>query len=318
MMSGGGRPKKAAGGEGSPLWVITFADLMSQLMCFFVLILSMSDSDTKTSFKYITRLSDEFSITMPAEKSAAATSKTMIGFENVVGMPQPNIFNFDQSIKKTSDTESNVMSVMDRNFLDGNSGSNIDIELQDTAREIQGILMDEIRDGMIEIIQEDKNIVIRLHDAAVFILHSTAIRNDFYPVLEKIRMILAQLAGTVEIVGYEDDNEIQQTKYNSNWEYSSARASAVADELLKTQELDKNRFLITGYGDTRSVVPNTSDSNREKNRRVEVIIHQGSNKPISFDKQHMPLGANPIFAPNTPLNHQPASEKTDLQQRGAP
>ena len=76
----------------------------------------------------------------------------------------------------------------------------------------------------------------------------------------------------IRIEGHTDNIPIHNKKYQSNWELSTARAVAVVKYLIAESRIAPERLSAVGYGDSRPRVPNDSDSNRELNRRVEIIL----------------------------------------------
>ncbi|MEQ8692878.1 MAG: OmpA family protein [Pseudomonadales bacterium] len=72
-----------------------------------------------------------------------------------------------------------------------------------------------------------------------------------------------------------DDDPINTARFRSNWALSSARAVSVAHGLFADGELDQERFTITGFAETRPLVSNTTPAGKARNRRVEVVVHQG-------------------------------------------
>ena len=76
----------------------------------------------------------------------------------------------------------------------------------------------------------------------------------------------------VVVAGHADDRPISSAEYASNWELSVARAVNFMKILLENEDLDPTLFSAKGYGEYKPIVPNTSEENRAKNRRVEVLI----------------------------------------------
>jgi chemotaxis protein MotB len=76
----------------------------------------------------------------------------------------------------------------------------------------------------------------------------------------------------INVIGHTDDQPVKTARFPSNWELSLARASQVARFLIDSTDLPPTQFRVTGYSLYRPLVPNTSESNRARNRRVEIVL----------------------------------------------
>ena len=94
-------------------------------------------------------------------------------------------------------------------------------------------------------------------------------------VLEKLTSVLAETQGQIFIEGHTDNRPIETAKYPSNWDLAAARATEVL-QFFVLEGLDKQRFRAVSYGDTKPVVPNSSAANRQKNRRVSLVIEKNT------------------------------------------
>ncbi|MDX1451028.1 MAG: OmpA family protein [Oleiphilaceae bacterium] len=91
--------------------------------------------------------------------------------------------------------------------------------------------------------------------------------------LERLTPVLAQTEGLIFIEGHTDDRPIETAKYPSNWELAAARATEVL-QFFVLEGLDEQRFRAVSFADTKPLVPNTSSINRQKNRRVSLVIQK--------------------------------------------
>lgn len=131
-----------------------------------------------------------------------------------------------------------------------------------------------IEQGLLEVEAVDRYIVIRIPEKAAFAPEATTLRPAYLPVLATVRGALKNVDAVFTVAGYTDDVVIDTPRYRSNWEFAASRASAVLVELLKTRELAPDRLTLVSYGATRALMPNTSVENRQRNRRVEIVIQQ--------------------------------------------
>lgn len=261
-------------------WVMTFADLMSLLMCFFVLLLSFSEMDV-TKFK---RLAGELSKAYGIQRQIQANDipmGTSVILENYTpGKPEPNPLEIIQ--QKTSELDPNLRTENVATVTDQ------EVETEADAEAIAKILKEEIEEGKIQVESRKRNIIIRVEEKGSFSPGSAVLSAQFELVMDKIRQALASTPGKITIEGHTDDIPINTERFRSNWDLSAARAASVAFELELDNLVDPDRMKVIGYADTKPLVPNDSRESRAKNRRVEIIVDQGAdedNGAISFLEQ---------------------------------
>jgi len=244
-------------GAGVPAWVMTFADLMTLLMCFFVLLLSFAEMDL---IKF---------------KQVAGSMKEAFGVQKVVPSDRSES-TMDFLDGQTSDTPL-FEKVGDLDSLDPKALAKLLEEMQAEQTEAEALklaalLSEEIAAGAIELETTADSIIIRISEKASFPSGRAKLRSEFVTVLDKIHSALAEVEGTVTVAGHTDNLPINTRRFRSNWELSAGRAVSVVHALLRLKVLDPGRFLIEGHGDAHPIVPNDSAENRAKNRRVELVI----------------------------------------------
>lgn len=270
---------------GVPAWVMTFADLMTLLMCFFVLLLAFSEMDV-SKFKQLSG-SMKYAFGVQAEIEARTIPKgtSVIAQEFSPGKPEPTALN----VVKQFTIDSNLNSL---DALQEQSPKSQDIREQ--ARRIREALRAEIENGSVSVATEGKKVVIHILEKASFDSGMADIKPGFLPVLTKIAGLIDENSGLVMVSGHTDNVPISTSRFRSNWELSTSRAVSVAHELLKTAKVDESRFVVTGHADTRPRADNLTAVNRAKNRRVDISIVQGNeldeNKKVSIEDNL--IGAN--------------------------
>jgi len=102
--------------------------------------------------------------------------------------------------------------------------------------------------------------------------------------LDKVSSIIAKTSNLIRVEGHTDDLPINTTRFPSNWELSTSRATTVVRYLIEHDRIDPARISAAGYADSRPLVPNDSEANRRFNRRVDIVIVQGnvSEEPRRF------------------------------------
>ena len=294
--------------EGLPAWMGTFADLMSLLMCFFVLLLSFSEMDV-LKFKQIAgSMKFAFGVQNKIEVKDIPKGTSVIAMEFRPGKPDPTPI---ESIQQ----QTNEMTQQMLEFRAGNEdsaggrqkqrGEQRGGQSQQTAtqssssaeqstdqsqmaelmKKVAQQLEKQILDGSVEMESLGQQLTIRIRENGSFSAGSAFLQPQFQPVLRKIGTLLADVPGEIEISGHSDGQHIANELYRSNWDLSSQRAVAVAEAMRTAPGFDESRMSVVGKADTAPIVENaTTSADRAKNRRVEININQGKpmiSKPIS-------------------------------------
>ncbi len=298
---------------GLPAWMGTFADLMSLLMCFFVLLLSFSEMDV-LKFKQIAgSMKFAFGVQNKIEVKDIPKGTSIIAQEFRPGKPEPTPIEViqQQTMEMTQqmlefqagdETSAGGRQEQRGDERGGQSQSTdnqpsqslqaaqeaIEKAQQEQTNElmkkIAQQLEDQILDGAIELEALGQQIIIRIRENGSFPSGSAFLQPKFKPIIREIAELLKTIPGEIMISGHTDDREIHSELYSSNWQLSSERAVAIAHEMIKVPGFDPARLLVVGHADTRPLVPNTNALNRRRNRRVEIAINQGKAKesePVS-------------------------------------
>ena len=286
---------------GAPAWVMTFADLMSLLMCFFVLLLSFSEIDAQKFKQIAGELSKAFGVQreVPVLEVPMGTSPIFDQFSPAP--PEPTVVN---EVKQTTTDEQPELETL-KSPTDVAVESAIQEELEKTLEQVRSVLETAIEDGRVNLIQDNHRIIVRVEEKGAFPSGSADLTWEFEGLLLEMADILVQIPGKLTIEGHTDDVPIRTQRFYSNWDLSAARAAAVANALLAEGNLKPARLAVTGLAYTEPRVPNTSSENRAKNRRVEIIIDLSG--PI--EEQEMRL--RELMNPEADVSAAPDSRSSD-------
>ncbi|KEF30073.1 Flagellar motor rotation protein MotB [Marinobacter nitratireducens] len=253
---------------GIPAWVVTFADLMSLLMCFFVLLLSFSEIDAQKFKQIAGELSKAFGVQrdVPALEIPKGTSPIFDKFSPAP--PEPTVIN---QVKQTTTTEAPELETL-KSPTEKAVEAAMQEKMDENAQEIMAVLDEAIKEGRVNVAQDQRRIVIRVEEKGSFPSGSAQLTWEFEGLLLEMADVLADMPGKLTIEGHTDDVPIRTKRFYSNWDLSAARAAAVANVLLHTGEIEPTRLAVKGLADTEPRVANDSSANRAKNRRVEIII----------------------------------------------
>ncbi|MBE3656623.1 flagellar motor protein MotB [Vibrio navarrensis] len=297
---------------GLPLWMGTFADLMSLLMCFFVLLLSFSEMDV-LKFKQIAgSMKFAFGVQNRLEVKDIPKGTSIIAQEFRPGRPEPTPIDviMQQTIDITqqtlefhdgesdraggtkrdegkltggqspeTSTQSNQNTQEERQQQQAESMSQ---EMETVMESIKKALQREIEQGAIELENLGQQIVIRMREKGAFPEGSAFLQPKFRPLVRQIAELVKDVPGIVRISGHTDSLQLDSELYRSNWDLSAQRAVSVAQEMEKVRGFSHQRLRVRGMADTEPLVSNDTDENRAKNRRVEISIMQG--EPLYSDE----------------------------------
>ncbi len=252
---------------GAPLWLATFADLMSLLMCFFVLLLAFSEMDVLKFKQLAGSMREAFGVQRDIKTKEIPKGTSIIAKEFTPGRPTPTPLKVMRQ-HTTNDRKSN---------LDFRKGPDRTDEIekkaaQERLEQLKKALKEQIGKGMIEVTGDNQRTIIRIREKGSFSSGSAKLSGKFIPVLKKITDALVKTPGKIHISGHTDNIPISTFRFRSNWELSAARAVSILDQIQKIKRIPNNRIVIQGYSDTVPLVPNTTPKNRAINRRVEIEV----------------------------------------------
>jgi len=252
---------------------MTFADLMSLLMCFFVLLLSFATMDALRFKKMADSFKDAFGVQreIPVYEIVKGTSVVAQHFSPATVDPTP----IDEIRQTTTDEKKNLdipEEAKDKLKAEMLKAEAEKVEAE--AKKIRDSMKEEIGEGLVSVETANSKIIIRIHEKGSFPSGSAVLNAGFEPVMDKMIEAVARTRGDVVVAGHTDNIPISTDWYRSNWELAAGRAVTVAHSLLSDGSIDPNRLVVEGHADTDPLVPNNSYLNRAKNRRVEIILTQ--------------------------------------------
>ena len=266
------KKKEEEAPKGSPAWMATFSDLMNLLLCFFVLLFSMSSIDQVKQEKVAASFNQMFSV---FEGGAQAIGDGML-ISN--GVSQLN--ELDDFINSTGRLDDG--SVVSEDVANNDSTAAAQEVLEEAQMEESEALAEAVEEALDETDMEDEvevqftaqYVQLTLKGALLFDSGSVLLKDEAKPVLDQVGLILERYAeGTIEIEGHTDNVPMSGAKYSNNDELSSGRALSVFDYILSVTNLDPATVKHAGRGEYLPVADNSTPEGRMKNRRVEIKIY---------------------------------------------
>lgn len=259
--------------KGAPAWQSTFADLMNLLLCFFVLLFSMSTVDAQKFELIAASFSKTFSI--------FTAGSTSIGEGMMIGNGISQLPELDDFINSVGRTAENTPEMEKLDDLQSEVQAEGLKQSEEMAERIEEAVEENNLTGDIEMQVTAQYVQLTMKGSLLFNSGSAELKEESKPVLNKVGLILERYAmGTIEIEGHTDNVPMSSRRYANNNELSSARALSVFDYLIETTNLDPARIKNSGRGEYVPIADNSTDEGRAKNRRVEIRIY---NEISSFE-----------------------------------
>ena len=269
-------PLDGGGGGGLPGWVMTFADLMTLLMCFFVLMLSFSEMDVAKFKQLAGSMQEAFGVQAEVEVKTMPKGTSMIAREFSPGRPEPTALNTVRQFTVNSSMNSLDVGQQERTLNDEDLQRLEERErrerlAEEQAERLRDALRAEIEEGTLLIRREETDVIVQILERDSFPSGSAELEGDFLPTLVRIGTLLDPMVGAITVSGHTDNVPIYTSQYRSNWDLSAARAATVVHEILKTG-IAPDRLMISGHADTQPRAANDDAESRALNRRIDITL----------------------------------------------
>ncbi|WP_411343933.1 flagellar motor protein MotB [Paenibacillus sp. WLX1005] len=247
-------------------WLITYADLITLLLIFFIVMYSVSQID---SGKYKV-LTESLQLTFQSANSVLDGGKGVTGTagESVDngGQPPEQNQNGEQGGQSQNDGQETLTS-REQAFREQER------ELGNLMQVIQNYVQTNNLQNQVSVVDKPQGISITLSDQFLFDEGKAELKDRSLGTLSRLASLFQSINTTISIEGHTDNLPIvYASRYKDNWELSGARALSVLRYFIDNKKLDQSKFQYAGYGATRPAADNSTESGRQKNRRVEIIV----------------------------------------------
>lgn len=233
------RKKRNNDSGGGSEWLNTYADMVTLLLTFFILMFSMSTMDAQ-----------KFQALANAFKSVLSGESGSTVFENTLS----------EGLENTSGAEAEISMEQGHNS-----------EYEEIYNAVEELIDENNLQEVAQVKEDNRGVIIELKDKILFDSGKAEIKESSIPVLDKIYEVIEKLPNTIEIQGHTDNIPISNSSYKDNFSLSGARAYAVLD-YYRNKGIPGGRLNYRGMGEFSPIAPNDTDENRSMNRRVNILI----------------------------------------------
>ncbi|MCR4635721.1 MAG: flagellar motor protein MotB [Butyrivibrio sp.] len=284
--------KEAPPKKGCPAWQGTFGDLMNLLLCFFVLLFSMSTLDAAKYEEVAASFSAAFGLFNGGQN--ALGDGALIG-DGVSQLSSLSAYTTSMGAAASGDAENPTDATSgDQSAVGAPDVSEAEATLEAAQMEASEKLAKEVTEALqagmtdsekAELTEEEvisdvvlnytsQYVQLTINGSLLFASGSAQVQESAYPVLDKVGAVLSSYAGgTIEIEGHTDNVPIHTSQFANNDELSDARALSVFYYIISVTDLDPANIKHSGRGEYQPVADNTTAEGRAKNRRVEIRIY---------------------------------------------
>jgi chemotaxis protein MotB len=250
------RRKKHPEHENHERWLVSYADFITLLFAFFVVMFATSQADKGKAQQVSQAVKDAL-----AHDSVTAAVAAILG-----GAPDnQGPGNAMHKGPGGSETVAQPRSKQDQQQQQL-------AELVPSLEMLTKELKDEIAAGKVQIKMADRGLVVSFAQAALFPSGEDVISTQAYEGIGKVAAAIARLPNPVRLEGHTDSLPISTARFHSNWDLSSARAIALLGILSERFHLPPNRMSVAGYAETAPIAANDTENGRARNRRVDIIV----------------------------------------------
>lgn len=233
-------------------WMVSYADFVTLLFAFFVVMYSISSLNEGKYKTLSTSLSDAF---LSNERQAVPVKI----FEQPPTIAEPLPLESEPYAEVEQRRELSEAILQERQ------------KLSDASKQFEEMLSPMIKDNLIAVKKHDFWVELQMSSELLFTSGSDQLSKKATDVIKTIAAVVAPLPNAISVEGYTDNIPIETVIFRSNWDLSSARATSVVHEMIKAG-VDPLRLSATGYGEYHPIADNVDEKGRFQNRRVTLVI----------------------------------------------
>ncbi len=228
-------------GDISNSWMIIYSDMITIILCFFIIFFTFTAEENTLLFKLKNSLENKVSKLNTEVEELNTVNERLKKETASLSQKLFNLTNIERDVKTSN--EDFISFLRDNNLLED-----------------------------VTILEDENQLVIRFKDSILFDSGEAEIRQEGYEVLDRIADKLKKIENDFVVEGYTDNVPIKTHEFPSNWELSSARAINVVKFFINNKNINEDRISFSGWGERKPIASNDTEEGRAKNRRIEIKI----------------------------------------------
>jgi chemotaxis protein MotB len=245
--------------ENSERWLVSYADLLTLLFAFFVVMFASSHTDVVRARQISRAVDKALQTSVSPQVVAILGGRTDDNKDRGNTRLKGPVVPLHEKVVETPPFQ---------------------LDLTTAVQALRSTLGSEMKENQVQVHMEQRGAVISLNAQSVFPSGDDTIDPAILPLLAKIAATLNNLPNPIRLEGHTDSRPISSERFRSNWELSSARSIAMLRVLEERYGVSRSRMAIVGYGDTNAIGDNQTEAGRAKNRRVDLVILSDFGKHI--------------------------------------
>jgi chemotaxis protein MotB len=241
-------------------WLVSYADFITLLFAFFVVLYASSQVDKRKVGKLALSIQVAFQ-----ELGVFETSNTLIPLNDSEPVPFSKI-QVVENAERTSDMERFVQP------MKGELSPSLGAPMKNVQAELEKALAPEIRSRVVEVKTRREGLIVSLREIGFYEVGSANLRPTSKDAIDRLAGVLESRTESLRIEGHTDNVPIHNGRFASNWELSTARASELIKVFIEEYGFEPERLSAAGYAEYRPVAANDSVDGRSRNRRVDIVI----------------------------------------------
>ncbi|MBI3448779.1 MAG: OmpA family protein [Acidobacteria bacterium] len=248
------RKKRHPEHENHERWLVSYADFITLLFAFFVVMFATSQVDSQKLGRFVESVNNALELKGPF----SASGPDPIGGEGATSVEPPSVASLTTSLSEVKGER--------------RAKRSDNLQLQTLRSALTRYLSrPEIR-GRVRAIRDRRGLTLSLAETGLFAPGGDVLADEALPRLARLSELLYGLNVQILVEGHTDDQQVSSPRFPTNWDLSAARSVAVIRYLVETGHLPAYRFAAVGYGPYRPITPNDTPEGRARNRRVDLVL----------------------------------------------
>ncbi len=267
------RKKKPPEHANHERWLVSYADFITLLFAFFTTLYAISTVDAAKMGKMVTSMRASFDNSL--FESGSPTLAISQGSDRLGGAPTPHDLTQQIRVPREMRLRDSVMTKLKDlkgDFVAKRDSASNKKSLGTLKREIESVVGVEALKKKVQTRLDARGLVVSLGEIGFFDSGSDEIKPEGKALLDAIATSLVSLENQIRVEGHTDNVPIRTSRFPSNWELSTARATTIVAYLIDNFGLHPDQMSAAGYAEFRPVAGNDSPEGRARNRRVDIVV----------------------------------------------